>query len=130
VRIGKESVLTPQRPTAESSEPEARRGSNHLLEKIVRLSLSASAIDIAEHEQAEAERLRAELVPSVRELITDALDFFERILDTYGADEDPEPAAGEGEAAPIGSFRREVDELLHGEIRGERIADLAFIGRL
>lgn len=98
----------------------ARRSAAPLLEKIVRLSLSAGAIDIASHETYESERLFEELVPVVRELLLDTLAFFERILDLYGADEDPEAPgpAGEGAAAPPEGPS------------GERIADLAFLGRL
>ncbi|HEV7518649.1 MAG TPA: hypothetical protein VGR07_20325 [Thermoanaerobaculia bacterium] len=108
------------------------RSTAPLLEKIVRLSLSAGAIDIANYEQAEAGELRAELVPVVGELLKDALAFFDGILDTYGADEDPGP----GGESPPGNFRREVDELLLAEVaevveaHGERIADLTFIARL
>jgi len=107
------------------------RSSAPLLEKIVRLSLSAGAIDIASHERAEAPELRAELVPVVGELLEDTLGFFDRVLDTYGADEDPDaPEPRGGGESPAGNFRREVDELLLDEAHGERIADLAFIARL
>jgi len=102
-------------------------------EKIVRLSLSADAIDIATHEQFEAEHLRTDLVPVVRELMDDALEFLERILDTYGDTEDEEDEEGEGAvASPAGlsNFRREVDEMLVGGPAGERVGDLAFMARL
>ena len=118
---------------SDDGRAQARRSTASLLEKIVRLSLSASAIDIASYEEAEACELRAELVPLVGGILTDALAFFEHTLDTYGDDENA-PA----EPAPAGglSFRREVDELLLGEAvdasdgLGERIADLAFMARL
>jgi hypothetical protein len=105
------------------------RSTAPLLEKIVRLSLSAGAVDIANYEEAEAPELRAELVPVVAELLTDALAFFDGILDTYGGDEDTH-LDGTGGAGGPGNFRREVDELLLDEAHGERIADLAFIARL
>jgi len=95
----------------------ARRNPASLLEKIVRLSVSAGAIDIASHETFDGERLFEELVPIVRELLLDTLAFFERILDTYSADaDDPESPGPAGEGAERTS--------------GERIADLAFLGRL
>jgi hypothetical protein len=106
--------------------PPARRSSAPLLEKIVRLSLSASAVDIASHEKAGPETLRSALVPVVQELLEDTLAFFEGVLDTYGGDEEPAGAGG----AEAGNFRREVDEILEDEAHGERIADLAFIARI
>ncbi|MEA2690907.1 MAG: hypothetical protein QOJ16_294 [Acidobacteriota bacterium] len=105
----------------------ARRSTAPLLEKIVRLSLSAGAVDIAHYERAEASELRAELMPVVGELLEDGLAFFDGILDTYGSDEETENPGASGEG---GNFRREVDELLLDETHGERIADLAFIARL
>jgi len=123
-----------------------RRSSAPLLEKIVRLSLSAGAIDIAAHERAEAPELRTGLVPVVGELLEDALAFFDRILDTYGGDAGEEDALAAGPAAGVagaagpagvaggesgaGNFRREVDEILLDQAHGERVADLAFIARL
>jgi len=66
----------------ESPSMSQSRSTAPLLEKIVRLSLSAGAIDIASHERAEAPELRAELVPVVGELLEDTLGFFDRVLDT------------------------------------------------
>src|SRR5436305_8717206 len=88
-----------------------RRSSAPLLEKIVRISLSASAVDIASHEKASPEELQIELVPVVQELLLDTLAFFESVLNTYGGEEE---AAGLGEPEP-GNFRREVDEILEDE---------------
>jgi len=98
----------------------ARHNPSSLLEKIVRLSVSAGAIDIASHETFDSARLFEELVPVVRELLLDALAFFDRILDTYGADDDPEPPDPAGEVAAA---------LTEPSAAG-RIADLAFLGRL
>jgi len=90
-----------------------RRGAAPLLERIVRLSLSAGAIDIASRETLDGERLFAELVPVVRELLADTLAFFEQVLDLYGGDEELEPREEERE-----------------EASGGHIADLAYLGRL
>src|SRR5262249_28158067 len=111
----------PMLPTS----PKSKSGSS-LLEKIVRLSLSASAVDIASHERAEPEALRTELVPVVQELLEDTLAFFESVLDTYGSDEEPD-GVGEAEGGNCGG---EVDEILEDEDPGAKIAALAFIARI
>jgi hypothetical protein len=145
----KESLPMAQRPApgaglgGTDGRAPVRRSSAPLLEKIVRLSLSAGAIDIAAHERAEAPELRTGLLPVVGELLEDALAFFDRIQNTYGGDEGDEgdedalaagpaaPAAGPaGGESGAGNFRREVDEILLDQAHGERVADLAFIARL
>jgi hypothetical protein len=131
--MAKKSVSAAGVGGTDNGRGQSRRSTAPLLEKIVRLSLSASAVDIASYEQYEVSPLRAELVPLVTEILDDALGFFDRILDTHGGDEE----TSLGKPAEEGhSFRREVDELLLGEIGehrdglGERISDLAFIARL
>jgi hypothetical protein len=97
----------------------AGRGSALLLEKIVRLSLSAGSIDIASHEPHSAERLHAELVPVVRDLLQDTLAFFDSILATDDSGDGEETADSSGGAI-----------ILEDRPSGERVADLAFMARL
>jgi hypothetical protein len=109
--MAKKSVPVVGGGGTDNGRGQARRSTASLLEKIVRLSLSASAVDIASYEEDAVGELRAGLVPVVGEILTDVLAFLDRILD---------PQSGE-----IG---REIGDDLEG--LGERIADLAFIARL
>jgi hypothetical protein len=105
--MAKKSVPVVGGGGTDNGRGQARRSTASLLEKIVRLSLSASAVDIASYEEDKVGELRAGLVPVVGEILTDVLAFLDRILDPQGGEigEDPEGL-------------------------GERIADLAFIARL
>lgn len=105
--MAKKSVPVAGGGATDNGRGQARRSTAPLLEKVVRLSLSASAVDIASYEQTVAEELRAGLVPVVAEILGDVLAFFDRLLDPQG-----------------GEIGEDSDGL------GERLADLAFVARL
>jgi hypothetical protein len=103
--MAKKSVPVAGGGGTDNGRGQARRSTAPLLEKIIRLSLSASAVDIATYEEDAVGALRAGLVPVVVEILEDVLAFLDRLLDPEGIGEAPDGL-------------------------GERIADLAFVARL
>jgi hypothetical protein len=88
---------------------------------IVHLTGRVQEVDIRQHEQADAARLRDELLPRVVSLTREAVGYLDAVLDSY------EPGTANEDIESTASFFRRLD-LLVAEGTSP-VADLAFIAR-
>ncbi|MEE8327069.1 MAG: hypothetical protein V3R58_08555 [candidate division NC10 bacterium] len=100
-------------------------GARDLQESLIKVVERAQGIEIRRYEQREEGPLHDELLPTIKEALSEAIDTFTQVIESYSTpitDDD----TGAVSDPPHASFGSDTDSTRHG---AERIADMSFVAR-
>ena len=100
-------------------------GARDLQESLIKVVERAQGIEIRRYEQREEGPLHDELLPTIKEALSEAIDTFTHVIESYSTpitDDD----TGAVSDPPHASFGSDTDSTRHG---AERIADMSFVAR-
>jgi hypothetical protein len=100
-------------------------GARDLQESLIKVVERARGIEIRRYEQREEGPLHDELLPTIKEALSEAIGAFTQVIESYST---PITDDGSGTVSDStdGSFGSDTDSTRHG---AERIADMSFVAR-
>ncbi len=100
-------------------------GARDLQESLIKVVERTQGIEIRRYEQREEGPLHDELLPTIKEALSEAIDTFTQVIESYST-----PITGDDTGAVSdpthASFGSDTDSARHG---AERIADMSFVAR-